>query len=536
MRSSRTIRDFLRSSANSASGSRRVDDIKTGSSHELDQQSRELDCLYAISSLASGEYGSSSEVLQKAVDLIPDACECQDSCCARIVIGDREFRSRNFTGTAWKLSSDIVALGAVVGTVELCNLKNESDVGPLPAGKRNVISAIAEQLGRIVEREKTQDRLRRMELEHRAFLENLPEGFVIIDTATLKVGLANGRAADLLGVRSADDLVGWAWLDVVHPEDRIHFEELASKETGDELQQAQAVREFRIVPPGGGETWVRAREVRTEFRGKQSTLIFLTRIAEQERVEDKIQKLSEEFDQRVSERTTQLEVVNKELEAFAYSVSHDLRAPLRSIEGFSQILLEDYAHWLDTQGRDYIQRIRSAARRMAQLVDDLLNFSRVTRSEMVRDAVDLTAAAQAIVTELRQGQPERQAEFIIAPNLKSNGDARLLRLALDNLIGNAWKFTRKRPRTRIEFGSTQADGQTAYFVRDNGVGFDMAYADKLFDGFQRLHSPAEYEGTGIGLTTVQRIIARHGGRIWADSAVDQGATFYFTLSAEEGVR
>jgi light-regulated signal transduction histidine kinase (bacteriophytochrome) len=347
--------------------------------------------------------------------------------------------------------------------------------------------------------------------------------------------LANGQAAELLGVRSTDDLVGRAWMDFVHSEDRSQFGESASKETGDELRQAQEVREFRIAPPGGGETWVRAQEVRTEFRRRQSTLIFLTLIAEQERVEDQIQKLGEEFDSRVSERTTQLEVVNKELEAFAYSVSHDLRAPLRSIEGFSQILLEDYAHWLDTQGRDYIQRVRSSARRMAQLVDDLLNFSRVTRSEMVRDAVDLTATAQAIVTELGQGQPERQAEFIIAPNLKSNGDARLLRLALDNLMGNAWKFTRKRPRTRIEFGSAQADGQTAYFVRDNGVGFDMAYSDKLFDGFQRLHSPADYEGTGIGLTTVQRIIGRHGGRIWADSAVDQGATFYFTLSTEEGV-
>ena len=166
---------------------------------------------------------------------------------------------------------------------------------------------------------------------------------------------------------------------------------------------------------------------------------------------------------------------------------------------------------------------------MGQLIDDLLNFSRVTRVEMQRDVVDLSALADTIVTELQQSQPDRQAEFVITPGLTARGDAHLIRLALENLIGNAWKFTRKRPSTRIEIGCTNDGERTVYFVRDNGVGFDMAYADKLFSGFQRLHSPADYEGTGIGLTTVKRIIDRHGGTIWAESIIEQGATFYFTF-------
>ena len=166
---------------------------------------------------------------------------------------------------------------------------------------------------------------------------------------------------------------------------------------------------------------------------------------------------------------------------------------------------------------------------MAELIDDLLKLSRVTRSEMQRETADLRALAQMIATELQQSQPERRVEFVINPGLVAKGDAHLLRVALQNILGNAWKFTKKRPHAKIEFGSIQRDGQRVYFVRDNGIGFDMTYADKLFDGFQRLHSPADYEGTGIGLTTVKRIIERHGGNIWAESAVDQGATFYFTL-------
>ncbi|MBI3995171.1 MAG: response regulator [Nitrospirae bacterium] len=231
----------------------------------------------------------------------------------------------------------------------------------------------------------------------------------------------------------------------------------------------------------------------------------------------------------LAERTAQLESANKELESFSYSVSHDLRAPLRSIDGFSQALLDDSADRLDAQGRDHLQRVRTATRRMGELIDDLLALSRVTRSEMRRERMDLSALARTVSAGLRKAQPERQVEFVIAQGIVVDGDSGLLRAALENLLGNAWKFTAKHPRARIEFGVMQWENETAYFVRDDGAGFDMTYAGKLFGAFQRLHAVSEFEGTGIGLATVQRIINRHGGRLWAEGAVEKGATFYFTL-------
>ena len=232
---------------------------------------------------------------------------------------------------------------------------------------------------------------------------------------------------------------------------------------------------------------------------------------------------------RVQERTAELEASNRELESFAYSVSHDLRAPLRAIDGFSQALLEEYYPRLDEQAREYLDRVSNAARRMARLIDDLLKLSRVTRANMRREPVNLSDMANEVVKEIRQAQPERDVTFVIGEGAESWGDPPLLRLALENLLDNAFKFTSKQPRARIEFGVREQDDQTAFFVKDDGVGFDMAYIGKLFTPFQRLHSRAEFPGTGIGLATVQRIIHRHGGRVWADGHLDQGATFYFTL-------
>ncbi|TAK36976.1 MAG: HAMP domain-containing protein [Chloroflexota bacterium] len=243
---------------------------------------------------------------------------------------------------------------------------------------------------------------------------------------------------------------------------------------------------------------------------------------------------AQQLNQEVQERVTaqrQLEQVNHELEAFSYSVSHDLRAPLRAIDGFSHAVLEDYADKLDEEGKQYLQRMCAASKRMERLIDDLLKLSRITRAELRREEVDLSAMAQEITAELRDRQPEREVQLVVTPRLVADGDPRLLRVVLENLLSNAWKFTSKHPRARIELGVTEHEGKPAYFVRDDGAGFDMAYAEKLFGAFQRLHSAEEFPGTGIGLATVQRIINRHGGRIWAEGAVDEGATFYFTLQA-----
>lgn len=225
------------------------------------------------------------------------------------------------------------------------------------------------------------------------------------------------------------------------------------------------------------------------------------------------------------------EAANRELESFSYSVAHDLRAPLRSIDGFSHLVFEDYGAQLDERGRKYLGYVRESAQRMGQLIDDLLSLARLTRTEMMRVRVDLTAVARAVVDQL-QIMDGREVDCILQPNVWAIGDARLLRTVFENLFGNAWKFTRHQPAPRIEFGADAGRRPIVYFIRDNGAGFDMAYAAKLFGVFQRLHSVAEFEGTGIGLATVQRVIKRHGGRIWADGAVDHGATFYFTLEEE----
>jgi signal transduction histidine kinase len=268
--------------------------------------------------------------------------------------------------------------------------------------------------------------------------------------------------------------------------------------------------------------------------------LMLGRIEEQNRA---LRGSKAELEQRVADRTRELEerneelrrnaaellAANTELDAFAYSVSHDLRAPLRSIDGFSQVLLEDYATRLDEAGQDSLQRVRAASQRMAVLIDDLLKLARVTRAEMHTEPVDLSAMARDIVAELQRTAPERPIEFAIAPGLKVQGDSRLLRVVLDNLLRNSWKYTGNQPRPRIEFATAEDNGQRVFMVRDNGAGFDMKYADKLFGVFQRLHTSTEFEGTGVGLATVRRIITRHGGRIWAEGVVDRGATFYFTL-------
>jgi len=248
-------------------------------------------------------------------------------------------------------------------------------------------------------------------------------------------------------------------------------------------------------------------------------------IEERKRAQGEINKLNRELESRVAE----LAAANKELEAFAYSVSHDLRAPLRAMDGFCQALMEDYADKLDFEGKSYLQRVRAASQRMDQLVDGLLGLSRTARSEMRRTAVNMSAMAQTIALELQKAGPRRQVEFVIAPGLVVNADANLLRAVLQNLLGNSWKFTSKHPQARIEVGTVERESQTTYFVRDDGAGFEMAYANKLFGAFQRLHTPTEFEGTGIGLATVQRIIHRHGGRIWAEGGIEKGAVFFFTI-------
>ena len=256
-------------------------------------------------------------------------------------------------------------------------------------------------------------------------------------------------------------------------------------------------------------------------------------IAEREQADREVRRLNEELEERVRERTAQLQETNRQLESFSYSVSHDLRAPLRAIDGFGQALIEDYGEHVNEGMRRYLGRIRAATLRMAQLIDDLLNLARISRVELSWSDVDLTAMARQVLTELKHADSERHVEMFVWDDVTARGDPRLLRIVLENLLGNAWKFTRSVEHPRIEFGMLRDAETCTFFVRDNGAGFDMAHVDKLFVPFQRLHAMNEFPGTGIGLTTVQRVVHKHGGRIWAHAQRGKGATFYFTLGVHE---
>ena len=246
---------------------------------------------------------------------------------------------------------------------------------------------------------------------------------------------------------------------------------------------------------------------------------------------DLYQKTAEirQQEQKLRDKNLDLEAANRELEAFSHSVSHDLRAPIRHIDGFIRALLEDHGERLGERGKEDLERVLAASRRMSQLIDDMLHLSRVTRAELARELTDLAALAREIAAELRRNHPGRHVEFEAGQAEPAQCDPRLMRIALENLLGNAWKFTGKRDDARVEFGASERDGKPVYFVRDNGAGFDMSYVTRLFGAFQRLHSDDDFPGTGVGLATVQRIVHRHGGRIWAEAEIGKGAAFYFTL-------
>lgn len=272
------------------------------------------------------------------------------------------------------------------------------------------------------------------------------------------------------------------------------------------------------------------------LRYRHKSVALQQEVGRRQQAEAALQYERDQLEESVANRTAQLASINRELEAFSYSVSHDLRAPLRAIDGFSMALLEDYADRLDDIGHDYLRRVRNGAQKMGLLIDDLLQLSRVTRSELQLKRIDLSQLAATIIAELRQGEPERTVKLTIAPDLWAYGDPTLLQVLLTNLLGNAWKFTRKQPEATIEFGTLTHQGEKSFFIRDNGAGFDMKYAAKLFVAFQRLHGFDQFEGTGIGLATVQRVIAKHGGRIWVEAEIDKGATFHFTLPFKDEIQ
>ncbi|HJW49672.1 MAG TPA: ATP-binding protein [Candidatus Limnocylindria bacterium] len=379
----------------------------------------------------------------------------------------------------------------------------------------------------------------------------------LVNTALAReIAAATGESEAGLGIWQPETEVLRFWRTHGEPIDRrldesltseAFVEQRATATTEDAAGKKQLPPEYRT----SGPSYVLAAPVSVGQRhlgvvailvAKRSTffdddLALLQLLADQAGVVLEHRRLFEEvhdLNRALEGSVSELRALNEELGAFAYSVSHDLRAPLRSIDGFSQILLEDKGAVLGDDGRKHLDRVRAAATNMGTLIDDMLLLSRLTRDEMNPGTVDLTQLARSVVEELRAREPHRNVEFESNGALPARGDERLLRIALTNLLGNSWKFTRSRDPAHVSFGGTTRDGEAVFFVKDDGVGFDMRYAQKLFGAFQRLHNRAEFEGTGIGLATVQRIVHRHGGRVWAESEVDKGTTFYFTLPPAKG--
>ena len=449
------------------------------------------------------------------------------------------------------LSIPIIVKEQIVAVAGVANKESDYDESDILQ-----LTLLMDDTWKAAQREQVEEALRQSEERYEAIINNLPNSIVHIIDSEFRYLFNAGEALQVIGLTN-EALVGKTIFEVLDP---VLAQDLATK-----FQQVLKGHNIQYEGEYGGQyfhihaaplrdrsgqfhqilvlsTNITERHITEQklittqtkledllVEGDQSRKSLLSVIEDQKLAEEQIQNLNQELELRVRQRTAELQVANQELEAFSYSVSHDLRSPLRAMDGFSSALLSSYTEKLDSQGKHYLERIQEASQRMGMLINDLLNLSRVTRSEFKREKVNLSVLAKDIADELLKDDKTNRVEFEIQEDLITEGDSQLLRIVFDNLFNNALKFSSQKEKAEIQFGMKEENGEKVYYVRDNGVGFDMMYASKLFSPFQRLHGITEFPGTGIGLVTVQRIINRHGGRIWPKAELGRGATFYFTL-------
>ncbi len=443
----------------------------------------------------------------------------------RIYPQDREMVEKTFSdsiekGAPFQVELRIVKPDGSIGWVQAAG-KVKKDESGKPVGIFGVVSDVTapKEADREVYRFKNT-------------LDMTTDCVFMFDPETLKFNYVNLGAINQIGY-SEQEMLSMSPVDIKPEYDEQTFRHLIQPMMDGKLKQFQfetihQQKNGNLIPVEISLSYVQSAGEPGRF------IAIVDDITERKRIEEELDKHREHLEELVDKRTTELRAVNKELEAFSYSVSHDLRAPLRSIDGFSMALLEDYADNIGEEGRDYLNRVRKSAQTMSNLIDDLLELSRLTRSEFKREVVDISAMSSGILSELAAQEPERKVDARIQEGITASGDKRLLKVMMDNLVGNAWKYTGKKEKPEIEFGQMDKNGESVYYVRDNGAGFDMKYADKLFGAFQRLHNPQDFPGTGVGLAIVQRIVHRHGGRTWAEAEPDHGATFYFSLGITNG--